>query len=172
MKSARGRNGPSRCALVNRGRLKPSGWRCAMKSCFAPISSGSPANSGQAARKQLNGVSLFGDLPFMVSGDSADVWARQDEFRIDASVGVPPDAFSDTGQDWGLPAYRWDVLARARFRLAAIARPAEGGSVRRLPRRSSRRLLSDVCPPAREWHGHGVFTPADEAGSWRSASGC
>ncbi len=45
----------------------------------------------------------------MVSGDSADVWARQDEFRVDASVGVPPDAFSDTGQDWGLPVYRWDV---------------------------------------------------------------
>jgi 4-alpha-glucanotransferase len=46
----------------------------------------------------------------MVSGDSADVWARQDEFRLDASVGVPPDAFSETGQDWGLPVYRWDVL--------------------------------------------------------------
>jgi 4-alpha-glucanotransferase len=56
-------------------------------------------------------VALFGDLPFMVSGDSADVWARQDEFRLDASVGVPPDAFSETGQDWGLPVYRWDVLA-------------------------------------------------------------
>ena len=39
---------------------------------------------------------LFGDLPFMVSGDSADVWSRQDEFRLDASVGVPPAAFSDT----------------------------------------------------------------------------
>jgi 4-alpha-glucanotransferase len=51
----------------------------------------------------------------MVSGDSADVWARQDEFRLDASVGVPPDAFSDTGQDWGLPAYRWDVLAERDF---------------------------------------------------------
>jgi 4-alpha-glucanotransferase len=47
----------------------------------------------------------------MVSGDSADVWSRQDAFRLDASVGVPPDAFSETGQDWGLPVYRWDVLA-------------------------------------------------------------
>jgi len=60
-------------------------------------------------------VALFGDLPFMVSGDSADVWARQDEFRLDASVGVPPDAFSETGQDWGLPVYRWDVLAERDF---------------------------------------------------------
>ena len=51
----------------------------------------------------------------MVSTDSADVWARQDEFRLDVSVGVPPDAFSDTGQDWGLPAYRWDVFAARDF---------------------------------------------------------
>jgi 4-alpha-glucanotransferase len=65
-----------------------------------------------SAREAAGSVALFGDLPFMVCGDSADVWARQDEFRIDASVGVPPDAFSDTGQDWGLPVYRWDVLAQ------------------------------------------------------------
>ena len=56
------------------------------------------------------GVAILGDFPFMVSGDSADVWSRQQEFRVDASVGVPPDAFSETGQDWGLPVYRWDVL--------------------------------------------------------------
>jgi hypothetical protein len=56
-------------------------------------------------------VGIFGDFPFMVSADSADVWARQDEFDVDVSVGVPHDAFSDTGQDWGLPGYRWDVMA-------------------------------------------------------------
>jgi 4-alpha-glucanotransferase len=67
------------------------------------------------ARDRAGDVELIGDLPFMVSGDSADVWARQDEFRMDASVGVPPDAFSDTGQDWGLPVYRWDVLAQRDF---------------------------------------------------------
>jgi 4-alpha-glucanotransferase len=68
-----------------------------------------------SARDRTGSVALFGDLPFMVSGDSADVWARQDEFRLDASVGVPPDAFSETGQDWGLPAYRWDVLSDRDF---------------------------------------------------------
>ena len=67
------------------------------------------------ARRDAGDVALFGDLPFMVSVDSADVWARQDEFRFDASVGVPPDAFSETGQDWGLPVYRWDVLAERDF---------------------------------------------------------
>ena len=57
------------------------------------------------------GVGIFGDYPFMVSGDSADVWARQGEFILDASVGTPPDAFSEAGQNWGLPVYRWDVIA-------------------------------------------------------------
>jgi 4-alpha-glucanotransferase len=69
----------------------------------------------RTAAREL-GVELFGDLPFMVDGDSADVWARQSDFRLDASVGVPPDAFSATGQDWGMPAYRWDAIAQEDFR--------------------------------------------------------
>jgi 4-alpha-glucanotransferase len=73
------------------------------------------ADQWGSARDDAGDVQLFGDLPFMVSGDSADVWARQDEFSLDASVGVPPDAFSETGQDWGLPVYRWDVLAERDF---------------------------------------------------------
>jgi 4-alpha-glucanotransferase len=73
------------------------------------------ADQWGTARDEAGGVELFGDLPFMVSGDSADVWARQDEFRTDATVGVPPDAFSETGQDWGLPVYRWEVLAARDF---------------------------------------------------------
>jgi hypothetical protein len=39
-----------------------------------------------------------GDLPFMISGDSPDVWARQSEFRFDATIGVPPER-SETGED-------------------------------------------------------------------------
>lgn len=71
----------------------------------------------RAARAAANGegVELAGDLPFMVATDSADVWARRGDFRLDARVGVPPDAFSETGQDWGLPVYRWDVMAREGF---------------------------------------------------------
>ncbi|HUU33162.1 MAG TPA: 4-alpha-glucanotransferase, partial [Vicinamibacterales bacterium] len=68
----------------------------------------------QAARVAA-AVYVFGDLPFMVSGDSPDVWARKDEFMLDATVGVPPDAFSDTGQDWGLPPWRWDVMEATGF---------------------------------------------------------
>jgi 4-alpha-glucanotransferase len=79
----------------------------------------------RAARQECR-VGVFGDFPFMVSGDSADVWSRQHEFRLDARVGAPPDAFSETGQDWGFPAYRWAQVAdtdyewlRARARRSA-----------------------------------------------------
>jgi 4-alpha-glucanotransferase len=64
---------------------------------------------------RANGVALFGDLPFMVDGDSADVWARQHQFHMDATIGVPPDAFSATGQDWGMPVYAWDAHEADQF---------------------------------------------------------
>jgi 4-alpha-glucanotransferase len=60
-------------------------------------------------------VRVLGDLPFMISGDSPDVWARREQFMLDATVGVPPDAFSETGQDWGLPPWRWDVMQSTGF---------------------------------------------------------
>jgi 4-alpha-glucanotransferase len=62
------------------------------------------------ARLRAIGVELMGDLPFMVGRDSADVWAQKGEFRDDATVGAPPDAFDDEGQDWGLPPYDWRVM--------------------------------------------------------------
>ena len=65
----------------------------------------------QHAREVCGGVGVFGDFPFMVKGHSADVWARQREFHLDASVGVPPAPGAPEGQDWGLPAYRWEVIA-------------------------------------------------------------
>ena len=68
------------------------------------------------ARRRAHGVELFGDLPFMVDGDSADVWARQHQFDLGVSLGVPPDAFSASGQDWGMPVYRWDVVAMEDYR--------------------------------------------------------
>jgi 4-alpha-glucanotransferase len=62
------------------------------------------------AAREAADIGLFGDVQFMVSGDSADVWARQGDFRVDVSVGTPPDAFSETGQDWSLPVYRWEAI--------------------------------------------------------------
>jgi 4-alpha-glucanotransferase len=68
------------------------------------------------ARRLAWPVRVFGDLPFMIAADSPDVWARQEEFRFDATVGVPPDAFSDTGQDWGLPPWRSTKMRESGFR--------------------------------------------------------
>ena len=64
-----------------------------------------------ANRKQ---VRIFGDIPIFVAHDSADVWANQRLFQLDAEgqsisvAGVPPDYFSRTGQRWGNPLYSWD----------------------------------------------------------------
>lgn len=73
------------------------------------------ADQWRQMRRNAAPVSIFGDFPFVVSGHSADVWARQREFRLDASVGTPPDAFSASGQDWGLPLYRWDVIEQGGY---------------------------------------------------------
>jgi 4-alpha-glucanotransferase len=67
------------------------------------------------ARRKAWPLRVLGDLPFMISADSPDVWARQAEFRFDATIGVPPDAFSDTGQDWGLPPWRSAVMRENGF---------------------------------------------------------
>ena len=64
---------------------------------------------GRRAANAL-GVQMLGDLPFMVAEDSAEVWSLQHLFRFDATVGVPPDAYSAEGQDWGLPVPRWDEM--------------------------------------------------------------
>ncbi len=62
------------------------------------------------------GIRLFGDLPIFVAHDSADVWANRDLFYLDEKgqptviAGVPPDYFSETGQRWGNPLYRWDRM--------------------------------------------------------------
>ncbi len=61
-------------------------------------------------------VRLFGDLPIFVAEDSADVWGTREYFRLDANgraavvTGVPPDAFSETGQRWGNPHYDWERM--------------------------------------------------------------
>lgn len=60
-------------------------------------------------------VLLMGDLPFLVSRDSADVWSHRDLFSAEDSVGAPPDAFSETGQDWGLPLFLREKMKKKDF---------------------------------------------------------
>jgi 4-alpha-glucanotransferase len=111
------------------------------------------------ARQECGRIGIFGDFPFMVSGHSADVWARQQEFRLDASVGVPPDAFSATGQDWGLPVYRWDVIERndyqwLRDRARRCQELYDGYRIDH--------LVGFYRTYVRERDGTTYFTPADE----------
>jgi 4-alpha-glucanotransferase len=62
------------------------------------------------------GLKIVGDIPIFVAFDSADSWAHRDLFFFDKDgdpecvAGVPPDYFSPTGQLWGNPLYRWDVM--------------------------------------------------------------
>ena len=64
-----------------------------------------------------HGIVLFGDMPIYVAHDSADVWANRELFTIDSkgelevAAGVRPDYFSETGQRWGNPLYRWDRIS-------------------------------------------------------------
>jgi len=67
------------------------------------------------------GIYLFGDLPFYISYDSADVWAYPDIFSVDKQgamigmAGVPPDYFNKNGQLWGMPVFRWDALRKQNY---------------------------------------------------------
>jgi len=71
---------------------------------------------------QEHGIRFMGDIPIYVAHDSADVWSHPDLFCLDADgsptivSGVPPDYFSATGQLWGNPIYRWDVLAASGYK--------------------------------------------------------
>jgi 4-alpha-glucanotransferase len=68
-----------------------------------------------------SGIRVLGDVAIFVNMDSADVWVHPEIFELDEDLkpiriaGVPPDYFSPTGQRWGNPLYRWDLLAARGF---------------------------------------------------------
>jgi 4-alpha-glucanotransferase len=67
-------------------------------------------------------IKMMGDMPIFVANDSADVWANRELFYLDGQgdptvvAGVPPDYFSATGQRWGNPIYRWDLMEEQGYR--------------------------------------------------------
>jgi 4-alpha-glucanotransferase len=72
----------------------------------------------QALRRYCSerAIRVVGDVAIFVNYDSADVWTHHEIFRLNENLepdvvsGVPPDFFSNTGQRWGNPLYRWDVM--------------------------------------------------------------
>lgn len=67
------------------------------------------------------GIKIIGDVPIYVAADSADVWANPKQFYLNERLepvevaGCPPDAFTDDGQFWGNPLFRWDVMKKDGF---------------------------------------------------------
>ena len=67
------------------------------------------------------GVRIIGDVPIYVPYDSVDVWTNPAQFQMDekldpvAVAGCPPDGFTEDGQLWGNPLYRWDVMEKDGF---------------------------------------------------------
>ncbi len=61
------------------------------------------------------GLRLKGDIPILINEDSADVWSERRFFSLEDRAGAPPDMFSYSGQNWGFPTYRWDVLEQDNF---------------------------------------------------------
>lgn len=61
------------------------------------------------------GIFLKGDIPILISPDSADVWEYTDEFDLSITAGAPPDRFNSEGQVWGLPIFRWEVMKQHNY---------------------------------------------------------
>jgi 4-alpha-glucanotransferase len=76
---------------------------------------------GLRAAGAAHGIRILGDVAIFVNMDSSDVWVHPEIFELDEELkpvqiaGVPPDYFSPTGQRWGNPLYRWDVLEESGF---------------------------------------------------------
>lgn len=67
-------------------------------------------------------IQFIGDIPYYVNYDSAEVWSNPELFKLDKEkrpsfiAGVPPDYFSETGQLWGNPVYRWGIMKKNNFK--------------------------------------------------------
>lgn len=62
-----------------------------------------------SAALAAQGISLMGDIPILISEDSAEVWARRSVFKLGLAAGAPPDMYAEFGQNWGFPIYDWEA---------------------------------------------------------------
>ncbi len=67
------------------------------------------------AHANKKNVFLKGDIPILISPQSLDVWIYRKDFNLDFSAGSPPDMFTEKGQNWGFPTFRWDVIEQDDF---------------------------------------------------------
>ncbi len=113
----------------------------------------------KAAREHQ--VLLCGDEPFIIGQDSRDAWACQEIIKCDARLGVPPDDFSATGQDWGLPYFDFQAMRKDDFTWlrARASRTADYYELRRIDHAVGyfRQWIRDEKTP------YGRFVPPEEA---------
>lgn len=116
--------------------------------------------TARAKLKEL-GVQLMGDMPFIVGGESSDIWAHRNQFRTDLSLGAPPDDFSADGQAWGLPAYNWATMDNDDFQWLRARAKHEASLFDKF-------RIDHVIGFFRQWvkenggEGKGHFDPGDE----------
>ena len=126
------------------GRARPGGAAPAGASAWprgSAITSSCSTHSRSSGRRcgrpaGSTAIMLIGDVPIFVAHDSADVWAQPELFYLDERgqplvvAGVPPDYFSETGQLWGNPLYRWEAHAADDYSwwVARLRFPARAGS--------------------------------------------
>lgn len=129
------------------------------------------------AHAQARKVRLVGDMPMFIALNSADVWARPDLFQLDGQgnptvvAGVPPDAFSDTGQRWGNPIYRWSAHEAEYFQwwIARLRVTFELVDLLRVDHFRGFESCWEI--PASEPHAiHGQWVPAPGAALFKAVS--
>jgi 4-alpha-glucanotransferase len=68
------------------------------------------------AHASEQGVFLKGDIPILLSPDSADVWENPSLFHLDLNAGAPPDYYNKLGQNWGFPLFNWEAMRKSGFK--------------------------------------------------------
>ena len=114
----------ARAGRPRAGGLRPMARAGSPRASASTSSSSTPSRpSGRTCARpaRTKGIQLIGDVPIFVAHDSADVWAHPDLYHLDEHgrplfmAGVPPDYFSEDGQLWGNPLYRWEAHAKDGF---------------------------------------------------------
>ena len=112
------------------------------------------------------GILIKGDLPVLVSLDSADVWAQRKFFKLELAAGDPPDMYCAKGQRWGMPTYRWEDIAADGYRYLKEKLRYAGNfyDLLRIDHVAGLfRIWSIPCGEPLENQGlNGFFDPADE----------
>jgi len=126
----------------------------------------------QRAKAYANakGIIFKGDLPILVSRDSADVWAHPEFFKLEFAAGAPADMYAALGQRWGMPTYNWERIASDGYRyLKEKLKYAENFyDILRIDHVVGLFRIWSIpyAEPLENMGLNGTFDPADE-GKWR-----